>query len=120
MPISCRVGVLGRLELIFLGSESGDVTSGALPPRPRWWGPDWRTLPLALWLTVVVNAVAGFVVAYFVLRHVAPGLFDASQRTLRGGNRGEELAAALGGASTFPAMWLWSRAVRRRGWRANG
>jgi hypothetical protein len=92
-----------------------DVTTEGVPGRPRWWGRDWKGAPIALWLTLIVNGSLGFVVGYFLLRDIAPGLFAASHATSKGITRGTQLAALLGGASTFPALLAWSRALRRRG-----
>ena len=74
-------------------------------------------MPVAFWLTIVVNMAVGWAVAYVVLRHAAPSLFDPSRRNLKGQNVGEGYAAALGGVSPFPAVLIWVRALRKRGYR---
>lgn len=86
------------------------------PDRPRWWGPDWRQVPLACWLSIPLTAVPAGLVAWILLDRYAPSLFGPSARhNTRGLSLGEWLSAVVAGLSCWPVLYAWMRALRRRG-----
>jgi hypothetical protein len=115
VPVPGTLAWPARLQMPTTSPDYHQVTNEARPPRPRWWGPDWKQVPVAMWLTVAVSATLGFIIAYVFLHHLAPEMFADSHRTLRGGTQGAGLAAAIGAVSTWPSMLVWRHAMRRRG-----
>jgi hypothetical protein len=86
------------------------------PSRPAWWGPDWRQIPLAMWLSIPLTAVPVGLLAWLVLREAAPGLFGPSApHNARGPSLGGYLCAVIAGLSGWPVVYVWVRALRKRG-----
>jgi hypothetical protein len=86
------------------------------PDRPGWWGPDWRELPLALWLTLLGTGVVFAVTAWIVLKQAEPGWFDPSKRNFRGMTPGDYVVSLIAAACTVVTMLLWLWYLRRRSW----
>jgi hypothetical protein len=83
--------------------------------RPGWWGPDWRTLPLALWLTLLGTGVVFGVTAWIVLKQAEPAWFDTAKRNFRGGTPGDYVVSLIAAACTLLTLMLWLWYLRRRG-----
>lgn len=83
--------------------------------RPSWWGPDWRGLPVAFWLSVLTSAATTGVVAGVLLRLLFPSLYTPHrlhQGLLAAGDYYAAFTCSLG---AWPPLQLWSRQLHRRG-----
>jgi hypothetical protein len=83
--------------------------------RPGWWGPDWKGYPVALWVTMLLSALLGYVLVWFALRH-NPRMFGPRAPVLgRGLTPGEFLGSIVGGLSSLPGLLVWRKPLRQRG-----
>jgi hypothetical protein len=92
------------------------VPQSTPPERPAWWGPDWRQVPVACRLSIVVSALVTGLAARLLLGHVAPEQFgEAANHGGTGLSTGGYRCALAGGLGSWPALYLWTRTMRRRG-----
>jgi hypothetical protein len=87
------------------------------PDRPGWWGPDWRRLPLLLWLTLLGTGVVFGATAWIVLKRAEPAWFDPAKRSFRGMTPGGYVVSLIAAACMVVTLLLWLWYLRRRGWR---
>ena len=87
--------------------------------RPSWWGPDWQGLPVAFWLSVLTSAAVTGVVTWILLELFVPDLFRSLDPTFPQSKErrfaGDFYAVIAFVLGALPALYLWNRALHRRG-----
>ena len=83
--------------------------------RPSWWGPDWLSLPVAFWLSVLTSAAITGVLEGVLLRLLFPSLYRPYAPNPRPLATGDYYAAFTCAVGALPTLQLWKRALHRRG-----